>query len=337
MASSEGCKMAKKNPYYDANKPHHTEFGFQNLEPVIHHPQDLKRWREERKRQSLPKPPQQGYAQFVSDWWQEADFSDQQDALWWLGHASLLLRVSGKTVLFDPVLSSRASPLNFYGPARKTPVPTRVKALPPIDVVVISHNHYDHLDVTTITQLLRRFPEITFLAPLGLKNWLLQHGARHVHELDWWETQLAAEFEFHCVPARHWSMRTPWDRNHTLWSGWVVKRGEINFYFTGDTGYCPQLLTIGERLGPFNYAALPIGAYAPRWFMQAQHMDPQQSVQLFQQLQQPITVPIHWGVFELADESLDEPPQQLKLALSAAGVTNDNFAPIKIGARILLG
>ena len=106
--------------------------------------------------------------------------------------------------------------------------------------------------------------------------------------------------------------------------------------FTGDTGYCPQLLTIGERLGPFNYAGLPIGAYAPRWFMNAQHMDPQPSVQLFQQLQKPTTVPIHWGVFELADESLDEPPQQLKLALTEAGIAGDNFAPLKIDARILL-
>ncbi|PSH22276.1 MBL fold metallo-hydrolase [Yersinia pseudotuberculosis] len=333
---SKGRKMAKKNPYYDASKPHHTEFGFQNIEPVVHHPQDLKRWREERKRQSLPKPPQQGYPQFVTDWWQQADFSGQQDALWWLGHASLLLRISGQTVLFDPVLSSRVSPVNFYGPQRKTPIPASVQQLPDIDVIVISHNHYDHLDVTTITQLLRRFPDVVFLVPLGLKNWLRQHGARHVHELDWWDQRIVADFEFHCVPARHWSMRTPWDRNHSLWSGWVVKRGEVNFYFSGDTGYCQQLLDIGEALGPFNYAALPIGAYAPRWFMQAQHMDPQQSVQLFQRLHQPVTIPIHWGVFELADESLDEPPEQLQQALTDAGVAHNKFVPIKIGARIIL-
>lgn len=115
--------MAKKNPYYDASKPHHTEFGFQNIEPVVHHPQDLKRWREERKRQSLPKPPQQGYPQFVTDWWQQADFSGLQDALWWLGHASLLLRISGQAVLFDPVLQAGFHRLIFMAHSAKHQYP----------------------------------------------------------------------------------------------------------------------------------------------------------------------------------------------------------------------
>ncbi|CNE14663.1 MBL fold hydrolase [Yersinia nurmii] len=328
--------MARKNPYYDASKPHHTEFGFQNLEPVAHHSRDLKRWREERKRQSLPKPPSQGYPAFIAQWCQQADFSGEDDAAWWLGHACVLLRIGGRTVLFDPVLSSRASPLHFYGPHRKTPVPTKVEGLPNIDVIVISHNHYDHLDVRTVTQLLKHSPQVSFVVPLGLKPWLLNHGVKVIHEMDWWESNKIADTEFHCVPARHWSMRTPWDRNHSLWSGWVVKQQGINFYFSGDTGYCKQLVEIGERLGPFNYAALPIGAYAPRWFMQAQHMDPQQSVQLHQQFSEPVTIPIHWGVFELADESLDEPPEQLALALAAADCDKGRFKPIKIGGRITL-
>lgn len=329
--------MVKKNPYYDASKPHHTEFGFQNLEPVVHHPQALKRWRDERKRQGLPKPPQGGYPQFIARWWQQADFSGSQDAIWWLGHACLLLRISGYTVLFDPVLSSRASPVNFYGPQRKTPVPASVQQLPVIDAVVISHNHYDHLDVHTVASLLQRFPDALFLAPLGLKSWLARLGARNVFELDWWDSHRSDDFEFHCVPARHWSMRTPWDRNRSLWAGWVVKHPGFSFYFTGDTGYCEQLMAIGERLGPFDYAALPIGAYAPRWFMQAQHMDPDQSVQLYQRLRIPVAIPMHWGVFELADESIDEPPEQLRLALEQANIADANFRPIKIGARVDVG
>ncbi|WP_145521990.1 MBL fold metallo-hydrolase [Yersinia ruckeri] len=328
--------MAKKNPYYDASKPHHTAFGFQNLEPIVHHSRDLKRWREERKRESLPKPPPQGYPAFIAQWWQEADFSGSEDAIWWLGHACVLLRIAGRTVLFDPVLSMRASPLHFYGPHRKTPVPATVDRLPEINVIVISHNHYDHLDARTITLLLQRFPDVIFLVPLGLKPWLQRHGAKAIHELDWWDSDKIADTEFHCVPAQHWSMRTPWDRNQSLWSGWVVKQNGVNFYFSGDSGYFRQLAEIGERLGPFNYAALPIGAYAPRWFMQAQHMDPQQSVLLYQQLQMPTTIPMHWGVFELADESLDEPPEQLALALEQAGEDKGNFKPIKIGGRILL-
>lgn len=328
--------MVKRNPYYDVNKPHHTPLGFENVPPIIHHSYDVKRWHRERKRQLLPKPPALGYRQFIADWWQTADFTGNSDAIWWLGHACILLRISGCSVLFDPVLSSRASPFSFYGPKRKTPVPCNVEQLPVIDYVVLSHNHYDHLDSRTIAQLLKYFPGVVFFVPLGLKSWFIRHGASTIYELDWWDKFAIGRFEFHCVPARHWSMRTPWNRNQTLWSGWVVKNGDVNFYFSGDSGYCPQLVSIGDHLGPFNYAALPIGAYEPRWFMQAQHMDPQQSVCFYNQLHRPTTIPIHWGVFELADESLDEPPQQLKLALAQANIIDDNFSPLKIGGCIVL-
>lgn len=161
--------------------------------------------------------------------------------------------MGSKKVLIDPVLSQRASPLNFYGPERKTPPPINVEQLPDIDAVLISHNHYDHLDKQTIDALLKRFPSLIFMVPLGLKRWFIRCGAIHVHELDWWDQRAVGDVQVHYVPARHWSMRTPWDRNRSLWGGWVLSHLTDSFYFAGDSGYTPRLKEIGERLGPFRW------------------------------------------------------------------------------------
>src|ERR1700754_1057981 len=173
-------RMAWKNPYYDASKAHHAPDGFRNLEPETRTPGDLDRWRKERKAQGLPKAPAEGYEVFAHRWWQPADFSGDADAAWWLGHASVLVRHGGLTVLTDPLLGPRASPLSFAGPLRRTPAPVDVAGLPPIDVVVISHNHYDHLDAGTVRALSRRFPQATFLVPLGLKRWFDRHRIGNV-------------------------------------------------------------------------------------------------------------------------------------------------------------
>lgn len=196
--------------------------------------------------------------------------------------------------LIDPVLSERASPLSFYGPKRKTPTPLTVEQLPAVDAVLISHNHYDHLDRRTVRQLARCFPQAEFIVPLGLKRWFRRYRLK-VHELDWWQSLSLGELTVYATPARHWSMRTLWDRNRSLWCGWVIHHPALRFYFSGDSGYSARLAEIGQRLGPFDVAALPIGAYAPRWFMQEQHMDPQQSVALYRELNQPRAIPIHWG------------------------------------------
>jgi len=327
--------MAVKNPYYDASKPHHTPEGFTNPEPATRGEGDFKRWQRERKAQQLPKPPQKGYEHFIATWWQKADFSGTDDRLWFLGHACLLLRIAGKTVLMDPALSDRASPLKFYGPKRKTPVSADVADLPPIDYVLLSHNHYDHLDKPTVKRLLKRFPSLTFIVPLGVKRWLERQGARRVEELDWWQAQQIGPLTFHAVPARHWSMRTLWDRNRSLWCGWVVHSDVLRFYFSGDSGYSNQFKQIGDRLGPFDLAAIPIGAYAPRWFMNEQHMDPQQAVDVFSEVKCRKAVPIHWGVFELADESLDEPLFELEQAKAEKEGVATHFIPLRIGQSIL--
>ncbi|ADU69552.1 MBL fold metallo-hydrolase [Pantoea sp. At-9b] len=329
--------MAWQNPWYDAAKQHHTPQGFRNPEEELRQPGDLQRWQRERKEQGLPFPPRAGYPAFINDWCQPVDLQGEDDRIWWLGHAALLLRLNQRYLLIDPALSQRASPLPFAGPQRKTPAPLRVAQLPHLDYVLISHNHYDHLDRPTVKRIARQFPEARFLVPLGMGKWCQRRGVRHVTELDWWQSVALGSVQFSAVPARHWSMRTFFDRNRSLWCGWVIRHAALNFWFAGDSGYSDNLGLIAEKLGPFNLAALPIGAYAPKWFMRGQHMDPDQAVQLWQQIGRPVTIPIHWGVFELADESLDEPPVVLAKALSAANEASRDFMPWRIGeSRSLL-
>lgn len=326
--------MVWKNPWYNSAMPHHRPDGFCNPAPQTREDGDVQRWRKNRRQQRLPYPPKEGYAAFQDSWWQPVDFNAQGDGVWWLGHASLLLRLSGQYLLTDPVFSRRASPLTFYGPERKTPSPITLSELPHLDAVLISHNHYDHLDKHTIMEISRRFPEAYYYVPLGLKPWFLRLGIKQVVELDWWESKLHSSLSICAVPARHWSMRTLWDRNRTLWCGWVIGHAGKRFWFSGDTGYSKQLLEIPERLGVRDAAAIPIGAYAPRWFMGDNHMAPEQAVLLWQKIGKPLAIPIHWGVFELGDESLDEPPQVLLDTLIAAGESLTRFAPVRIGAFI---
>lgn len=328
--------MAWTNPYFDPSKPHHAEDGFRNLEPETREPGGLRRWRRERKEQGLPRPPGEGYEAFARRWWRKADFNDTGDAAWWLGHASMLVRQGGLTVLTDPVFGERASPVRFAGPARRTPSPVDVAGLPSIDVVAISHNHYDHLDRRTVRAIARRFPQATFLVPLGLKRWFDRERIANVRELDWWESTEVRGARFIFVPARHWSARTLWDRNRSLWGGWVVENRGFRFWFAGDTGYSDKLAEIGRRTGPIDLAAIPIGAYAPRWFMRGQHVDPAEALRLHRELGCRRSVAIHWGAFELADDSLDDPPRLLADALAAEGRGDDAFLVLGIGERLPL-
>lgn len=329
--------MPWKNPFYNPKLAHHRADGFCNPDGLLHQPTDLRRWRAERKAQKLPRPPQNGYAAFVQRWWQHADFNQPpSDGAWWLGHASLLLQINRQFLLTDPVFSRRASPVSFLGPARKTPLPCPPDELPDLAAVLISHNHYDHLDRATVRYLHKRFPDLLFLVPLGLKSWFQRLGIQHVTELDWWQQINWQGLTLHCVPARHWSMRNLWDRNRSLWCGWLVESDSVRFWFSGDTGYTPELLQIPQRIGTITTAALPIGAYQPRWFMALHHMDPQNAVRLWQQLGRPQAIPIHWGVFELADESLDMPVYELQTALQQQGENTQDFAPLMIGGYLPL-
>jgi L-ascorbate metabolism protein UlaG (beta-lactamase superfamily) len=325
------------------SKPaHYTAKGFQNPDPGVRVAGDtaaLLRWQRERRASGVPHAPAAGYASFAQQWTQSPDFkiADNHRAprVWWLGHACVLLRINGLWVITDPVLSLRASPLSFAGPARKVACVVDVDALPPIDVVMISHNHYDHLDSATVQALARRSRKqacaTRFLVPLGLASKLRGWGCVDVHELDWWQRHEYAGLSFDCVPAQHWSARGLFDRNRTLWCGWTARTADFGFYFAGDTGYWSGLAEISKRTGAIDLAALPIGAYAPRWFMQGQHIDPQQAVQLHRELGARRSLAIHWGSFELADDALDEPPQKLRAALAAAQLGDDDFWLLKQG------
>ena len=249
----------------------------------------------------------------------------------WVGHSSFLLQCRGVNILTDPVWSDRASPVSFAGPRRLVPSAVSFEGLPPIDLTLISHDHYDHLDDTTIRRLVERFPGMKWFAPLGVGEFLRKRGASDITELDWWEERDSARVRIGCTPAQHFSGRYPWNRNATLWCGWTVGfDDDTRVFFAGDTGLHPEFDQISNRFGPFQIAILPIGAYEPRWFMQPVHMSPEDSVAAFQQLTERTPgrcsmVGSHWGTFRLTDEPVMEPPQRTREAWSQAGLAPERL------------
>lgn len=322
--------MTHKNRYYDATKPHHTVDGFINIEPFIINHKDVKKWRKERRVEA----PNGGYEDFKKNWYQDADFSVSDEGIWWLGHATSLIKVKNRTILTDPIFSNRSSPVRFLGPKRKTPCATTIESLPRIDIVVISHNHYDHLDYPSMSQLIKRFPLITIVVPLGLRLKLQSWGAKQVIELDWWDNTCIDGVTITAIPAHHWSRRAIFDTNRSLWSGWVMEYANKTIYFMGDTGYSAIFKEVKQRFPHLDYALIPIGCYAPRWFMHNQHIDPEQAVQLYYDIGCRRAIATHWGAFELADEPLDEPPTALAIQLERYQVSNDSFLIPKIGGYI---
>ncbi|KAF0029709.1 hypothetical protein F2P81_018814 [Scophthalmus maximus] len=262
---------------------------------------------------------------------QNPDLSDSGPGLrvTWLGHATVLVEIDGLNILTDPIFSQRASPLQFMGPKRYRGPPCTVEQLPRIDAVVISHSHYDHLDVGSVASLNARFGgELRWFVPLGLMDWLARMDCENVMELDWWEENCVPghdDITFVCTPSQHWSKRTALDDNKSLWGSWTVLGPEHRFFFAGDTGYCSSFLEIGRRFGPFDLAAIPIGAYLPRDVMQGQHVDPAEAVQIHQDLQAKQSVAIHWGTFALAHEYYMEPPVHLRDALEQKGLNPKSF------------
>ena len=229
----------------------------------------------------------------------------------WVGHATLLIQLDGVNVLTDPHWSGRASPVGFSGPRRVTPPGLRFEDLPPIHIVLISHDHYDHLDAATV-QRLAAAHRPRFYVPLGLKAWFAELDITDVVELDWWGSREDRGLTLTCVPAQHFSSRSFLDLNRRLWAGWVVGGGGRRAFFGGDTGYYDAYFKeIGARLGPFDLAAVSIGAYQPAAIMRFTHTTPEESLQLFADIRGRRLVAMHWGTFDLADEPLAEPPERL--------------------------
>ena len=249
----------------------------------------------------------------------------------WIGHATFLVQLPGVNVLTDPVFSRRASPVSFAGPARFTPAGMTVESLPPIDVVIQSHDHYDHLDSPSVKALRDRFgDDLTWLTPLGYERWYAKKGVARVVALDWWqsaslETAPGGRLEARALPAQHWTRRRMWDTFKRLWSSWGLEAGGRRVYFGGDSGYCPAFAEIGRREEPFDVALMPIGAYEPRWFMRSSHMNPEEAVQACREVRARALIGMHWGTFRLTDEDPLEPPLRTRGAWEAVGLEPEDL------------
>ncbi len=345
------------NPDYDPAKPHHTASGFKNnyAGSVNKKFSELVQWQIDRRQQGLPKLPAQPVSTQAPDltairnYTKPANDQLQTPAITWIGHASMLVQAGGLNVHTDPVLSERASPFSFLGPKRAQPPGVALADLPLIDVVLISHNHYDHLDKASVLDIAARSTAAgsptLFLVPLGMKSWFTDLGIKQVVEMDWWDKQVVKGVEFNFTPVQHWSARGFGDRSQTLWGGYAVFAPELQWYFSGDTGYSKDFTDTRARFadrqtaangGGFDLALIAVGAYEPRWFMASQHVNPAEAVQIHKDLGAKRSVGVHWGTFELTDESLDQPPKDLAAARTAQGLQDADFSVMAIGETRLL-
>jgi N-acyl-phosphatidylethanolamine-hydrolysing phospholipase D len=347
-----GC--ANVNEDYNPAKKHHRAEGFQNNDAsATDRPfSDFLRWQWERSRAGLPKPPQQltpivpADIKFVS----ANNGKAQEPAITWIGHATMLVQMGGLNILTDPVFSDRASPVQFAGPKRYQAPGIALKDLPRIDVVLLSHNHYDHLDTASVKALNQQAGGAPlFIVPLGVKKWFAAEGIANVQQMDWWDKQTvktaAGEVEIHFTPVQHWSARSMGDRRATLWGGYALFASDFHAYFSGDTGYSKDFLDTRDHFaarqtaalgGGFDIALIAVGAYEPRWFMKEQHVNPEEAVQIHLDLQAKRSIGVHWGTFDLTDESLDQPPKDLAAARAAKKLPQEAFDVMAIGQTLKL-
>lgn len=332
------------NANYNAAKPHHTPDGFKNNYPHETN-QNFWKWQWERLSNGVAPTPEGGWQSFLPSVKPDVAFlksNRTERTITWLGHATVLVQTGGVNIITDPVFSERTAPVQFAGPKRQVPFMLTIDELPDIDVVFVSHNHYDHLDLGTIQQFKGRFPNAKYIVPLGLKAWFDEQGVDNVRALDWWDVVRYGHISYTFTPAQHWSKRSLSDTNRSLWGGIVIEDQTpvINapqtqpwrFIYTGDTGYSKDFKDIAAKFpGGFDWAAIPIGAYEPRWFMKAQHVNPDESVQIFTDLGAKQALSVHWGTWRLTDEALDQPPKDLAIALKKMALPDDRFHVFKNG------
>ena len=323
------------NPHYDPTKAHHTKDGFRNI-----YYQDEKgtwaflKWKWEQLFKDLPDARDYHFPVDTSRH-HLLDDDPSRTSLTWIGHASFLLQFAGLNILTDPHFAERASPLSWAGPKRVVPPAMAIHDLPEIDAVVISHDHYDSLDVETVKALAahNRTRPITFFVPLGFSAWFneLRIKSAKVIELDWAQSYRIEDVKFTAEPIQHWGKRSLVDAFERLWASWVIEAGDQRIYFAGDTGYAEHFKHIGDKYGGFDLALLPIGAYEPRWFMKPYHVNPEEAVQIHLDIKSRYSVAMHWGTFILTDEPLDEPPVKLAEAREKYQVPAEEFEVYRHG------
>lgn len=297
------------------------------------------RWREGR----APNPPPAALPRAEAELaWPRVPEGAGELRLTWVGQATFLIQLPGLTLLTDPVFSRRASPMRWVGPKRLSAPGLTLDSLPPVDGVLLSHDHYDHLDAPTVDALHARFGDaITWLTPLGYEAWFARRGVKTVRELDWWETDRLevgdAVATIRALPVRHWTRRRLFDARKRLWCGWSVEAGEHRLLFGGDSGYGPGFAEIGDRAGPFDVALMPVGAYEPRSFMRPSHMNPEEAVQACRDVGARAMVGMHWGTFRLTDEPPLEPPRRTREAWSSLGLEPADLYIPALGQTLRFG
>jgi len=247
----------------------------------------------------------------------------------WIGHATFLVQMNGITFLTDPIFCERASPVQFAGPARLRPTPIELENIPKIDFVIVSHNHYDHLD----REVVEKLKNTTWIVPKLMKKWFKELTECNVVELDWWDLyKFSPQIEVIYTPCQHWSKRTLNDTRETLWGSFIVRSGEKSVYFSGDTGYCDIFKEVGTKLGPFDLALIPIGAYEPNWFLKPQHVNPEEAVMMHKDIRSKKSIGMHWGTFVLSNEEYFQPREDLIAATQS--LPEDEFITVNIGEII---
>ena len=262
-----------------------------------------------------------------------APLDDASAVVTFIGHATFLIQTAAGNILTDPVYSNCAGPFNRIGPRRVRRPAVRFEDLPAIALVLLSHNHYDHCDRPTLARLAQRFDPL-IVTPLGNQALVRSTGIRRVEELDWWQPSSSAPLPISLTPAHHFSARSPFDRNRALWGGFMITVGSKRIYFAGDTAYASFFPEIPRRLGAIDLALLPIGAYEPRWFMRAVHMNPAESVQAHLELGLPETIAMHYATFPMTLEGIDEPVRALDEACVARNVSRARFRTLGFGESV---
>ena len=330
LLCAAGCAGVGSEPL-PGQPAHHVQGGFRNPNPGFHRPDGWTRWSffAARAWQSFTAPRTFGAPRVANDG-HALRGGPAAPTITWVGHSTLIVQLEGLTILTDPHWGARASPLTWAGPRRLGAPGLAFEDLPRIDVVVISHDHYDHLDAGTVTRLAAAHDPL-FVVPLGLKAWLRESGITRVEELDWWDGHEYRGVRFVCAPAQHFGQRSFFDRDTRLWASWAMVGKSRRLYFGGDTGYFAGFKEAGRRLGPFDVAALAIGAYQPPAIMQFVHTTPEEAVQAFEDLRASVLIGIHWGTFDLAEEPLGESPVRMLAEARRRGLPESRAWILKVG------